>query len=148
MIVGYEQDFKKRVHEVIKQKQLCSVMNDTKWGNLQSDVLNKLPFTPPYQAKYVLDDIPYPENFENDVWYLGDWIEGLSPFFSVEWIRVRPRYQKHKGNLLPPELIDISKEFLSILHELRIPYREENNTFFIYGYISNTDSLFKGNQLS
>lgn len=46
-------------------------MNDTKWGNLQSDVLNKLPFTPPYQAKYVLDDILYPENFENDVWYLG-----------------------------------------------------------------------------
>lgn len=79
--MGYEQDFKKRVHEVIKQKQLCSVMNDTKWGNLQSDVLNKLPFTPPYQAKYVLDDMLYPENFENDVWYLGDWIEGLSPFF-------------------------------------------------------------------
>ncbi|MEK4237878.1 DUF6678 family protein [Paenibacillus sp. FSL H7-0714] len=49
--MGYELDFKKRVHEVITQKQLCSVMNDTKWGNLQSDVINKLPFTPPYQAK-------------------------------------------------------------------------------------------------
>jgi hypothetical protein len=27
--VGNEQDFKKRVHEVITRKQLCSIMNDT-----------------------------------------------------------------------------------------------------------------------
>ncbi|RED51633.1 DUF6678 family protein [Cohnella lupini] len=136
-----KQDFKKRVHDVVTQKQLSSIMNDTKWGNLQKAVLNTLPFAPPFQAKYVLDESLYPENFENDVWYLGDWVEGLSPFYSVEWIRVRPKYQKPLGKILPPELIDITNEFLSILQKLRIPYKEENNTFFIYGYISNTDSL-------
>lgn len=136
-----EQDFKKRVNRVVVQKQLCSIMNETKWGSLQKGVINSLPFAPPYQVKYVLDDAHYPENFDNDVWYLGDWIEGLSPFYSIEWIRVRPRYLKHKGNLLPPEMIDISNEFVSILEELKIPYKEENNTFFIYGYISDTDAL-------
>ncbi|MFT9850228.1 DUF6678 family protein [Aneurinibacillus sp. REN35] len=132
---------KQKVQVVIEEKQLCSIMNNTKWGKLQHEVLHTLPFTPPFQAKYVLEDTPEPEVFDSDVWYWGDWIEGLLPFYSVEWIRVRPRYLKHQGMLVEPEVIDITEDFRSLLDNLNVPYKEESNSFYIYGYISNTDSL-------
>jgi hypothetical protein len=141
-------EHKKRVIDVVTEKQLSSIMNNTKWERLQSAVLNTLSFPPPYQAKYVLSEIPSPEHFESDVWYFGDWIEGITPFYSVEWIRVRPRYLRHQGKLLKPEVIDISKEFLSILRDLRIPYRLDNDSYFIYGYIADPGQLILGNSPS
>lgn len=132
---------RKRVLRVINEKQLYSVLNNTKWRELQSAVLTSLPFPPPFQIKDVLGNEPYPKEFENDVWYLGDWREGLYPFYSVEWIRVRHRYLKDKGNLLPKDIIDISEEFKIILNKLSIPYREENDSIYIYGYIDDKVQL-------
>lgn len=133
-----EQDYRKKVHRCVIERQLSSVMNDTKWSNLQSAVLSNLPFPPPFQAKYILGDSPYPEEFDKDVWYFGDWIEGIEPFYSVEWIRVRPRYQRHQGNLIPPEVIDITNEFIDILIQNKVPFINMNDSIYIYGYISST----------
>ncbi|MGZ9583738.1 DUF6678 family protein [Paenibacillus marinisediminis] len=132
---------KKRVTEVVSARNLTSIMNNTKWEELQNAVLDDLLFPPPFQAKYVLDDRIYRGNFESDVRYWGDWVEGLEPFYSVEWIRVRPRYLKHRGRLVSPELIDITEDFTKILMGLSIPYRLENDTFYIYGYTSDPSSL-------
>lgn len=135
-----EQDYKKKVHRCVIERQLSSVMNDTKWSNLQSAVLSNLPFPPPFQAKYILGDSPYPEEFDKDVWYFGDWIEGIEPFYSVEWIRVRPRYQRHQGNLIPPEVIDITNEFIDILIQNKVPFINMNDSIYIYGYISSAEN--------
>jgi len=135
------ESFKKKVQAIVTEKQLCSIMNNTKWEKLQSGVLNRLPFTPPYQVKYVLQEKPEPITFDNDVWYLGDWIEGLFPFYSIEWIKVRPRYIKHHGRLVDGEVIDITEQFRELLHNFHIPYKEENNAFYIYGYAESTESL-------
>ncbi|GGH19919.1 DUF6678 family protein [Paenibacillus segetis] len=132
---------KTRVVEAITERNLISIMNDTKWRELQDEVVNTLLFPPPYQAKYVLEDLLHPEEFEKDVWYWGDWKEGIVPFYNVEWIKVRPRYLKHRGSLVSPELIDITEDFVNILKELSIPYRQDNNTYFIYGYISDASVL-------
>jgi hypothetical protein len=137
-------NLKKKIQAVIGEKQLCSIMNNTKWEELQSGVLNTLPFPPPYQAKYVLEESLEPKYFDSDVWYLGDWVEGLSPFYAVEWIRVRPRYLRHKGILLKGEVVDITDNFRILLQNLKIPHKEENNSFYIYGYISDTDLLITG----
>lgn len=133
--------FKKKVQAVVAEKQLCSIMNNTKWEELQSGVLIGLRFPPPYQVKLVLEDTPEPKTFDSDVWYLGDWVEGLLPFYSIEWIRVRPRYLKHKGLLVKDEVVNITDDFRILLQNLKIPYKEENKSFYIYGYISDTDSL-------
>lgn len=135
--------FKEKVMNAVSERQLTSVMNNTKWKVLQSAVLNILPFPPPYQAKYILEDSPSPNEFDNDVWYLGDWIEGLMPFYYVEWIRVRPRYLKSKGKLIQPEIIDITEEFIGILEKHSIPYFLDNESIYIYGYISETDKLIR-----
>lgn len=132
---------KARVMKTVAERNLVSVMNDTKWRELQDAVINTLLFPPPYQAKYLLEGRLYPEEFETDVSYWGDWIEGIVPFYSVEWIRVRPRYLKHRGRLVSPEVIDITDEFVKLLKELSIPYRLENDTYIIYGYVADTSIL-------
>lgn len=132
---------KARVMKTVAERNLVSVMNDTKWRELQGAVINTLLFPPPYQAKYLLEDRLYPEEFETDVSYWGDWIEGIVPFYSVEWIRIRPRYLKHRGRLVSPEVIDITNDFVKLLKELSIPYRLENDTYIIYGYVVDTSIL-------
>lgn len=132
---------KMKVMEAIADRNLVSIMNNTKWRELQDAVINTLLFPPPYQCKYLLEGILYPEEFETDVWYWGDWEEGIEPFYSVEWIRVRPRYLKHRGKLVSPELIDITDDFVNILKALSIPYRLEKDTYYIYGYLLDTSIL-------
>lgn len=63
---------KKRVIEAIAERNVVSVMNNTKWRELQDAVTNILLFPPSYQVKYLLEDIVHPEEFETDVWYWGD----------------------------------------------------------------------------
>ena len=87
--------------------------------------------------------------FDEDVSYWGDW--GLeepylskylssdmhaTPFYAVEWVKVRPRYKKHRGQLIADEIIDETTEFVSILEKYNIPYEEFNGAYIIYGYRS------------
>lgn len=132
---------KRKVMEAIAERNLVSIMNNTKWRELQDAVINTLLFPPPYQCKYLLEEILHPEEFETDVWYWGDWHEGIEPFYNVEWIRVRPRYLKHRGRLVSPELMDITDDFVNILKSLSIPYRLDNDTYYIYGYLLDTSIL-------
>ncbi|MNI41854.1 hypothetical protein D3C73_961180 [compost metagenome] len=134
---------KDRVLKAVSERQLASIMNKTKWKELQTAVLNTLPCPPPFQAKYVLVESPSPNEFEEDVWYVGDWVEGLMPFYDVEWIRVRPRRIINIGRLIPPEIIDITDEFIGILKEYSIPYYCSNESIYIYGYTSQTDKIIK-----
>jgi hypothetical protein len=134
-------DEKQKVVAVLNKKQLASVMNNTKWEQLQKFVIDTLPFTPPYQVKYVLEDAPYPETFIEDVWYWGDWEQGLRPFYSIEWLRIRPRYVKSRGRLIEPERFDITDEFIELLQKLNIPFVKEDSIICIYGYVKSTETF-------
>lgn len=122
----------------MKERQLCSCMNDTKWNELRRAMLEEMPFPPPYIIKWIYEDCK-DKDFQDDVYYLGDWNEALSyngkvHGIAIEWMKVRPRYLKHCGRLIPPELIDAAKEFEKILNKYHIPYEEESGTFCIFGY--------------
>lgn len=129
------QKFKHKILSIVEQKGYGSVMNNTKWRELQEG-MKALPFPPPYQWKLVHEDEPYPTEFLQDVWYLGDWGDTvLWPFYQIEWVCVRPRYTKHVGRLVEPELIDEMPEFLAVLQKHNIPYEEDGSGgFVIYGY--------------
>lgn len=124
-------DEKQKVVTVVNKKQLASVMNNTKWEQLQKCVIDTLPFTPPYQVKYVLED----------AWYWGDWEQGLRPFYSIEWLRIRPRYVKSRGRLIEPERFDITDEFIELLQKLNIPFVKEDSIICIYGYVKSTETF-------
>jgi hypothetical protein len=134
-----------QVGSAVANRGLVSVMNDTKWRELQQAVRSELPFTPPYQLKVVLKDVPDVEQFDKDVDYLGDWAnECLCPFFEIEWIRVRPRYLHRRGRLLAPEVRSVEAQFLAILHRYHIPHRRNGDSIWIYGYTTQTIDLTCG----
>lgn len=126
---------KKRVQAVLTEKQLISLMNNTKWERLRKFV-DTLPFPPAYQVKYVLADAPHPRNFEQAVWYWGDWTEGLRPFYQIEWIRVRPKFRAKSM-----EIIDETDLFKEILLQVKIPFVEKAESIYIYGYVPNMNVL-------
>ncbi len=131
---------KVKVRAAIEARGLVSVMNDTKWRELVLAV-KKLPFAPAFQIKYVLGVAPVPPSFEQDVWYGGDWGEGLYPHYSVEWIRVRPRIVRHRGNYASPEVEDIESAFVAVVSEVGVPHRKRGDCIEIFGYAESIADL-------
>lgn len=134
---------KQKILALIEQNGFYSSMNNTKWNELKQGIAS-LPFPPPYVLKSIDEQETAYHTFDEDVSYLGSW--GLSlpgylgediyatPFYEIEWIKVRPRYKKYRGRLVAGELIDETEPFRSILDTRGIPYEEENGTFVIHGY--------------
>jgi len=112
-------------------------MSNTKWRELQN-AIDDLPFPPPYVLKDVCEEanVPY---FDKDVSYWGDWSDealyNWGDYFAIEWIKVRPRYTKCQGRLVPETIAgDATEEFLTILKKYNIPFEEDNGVFIIHGY--------------
>jgi len=127
---------RKQILEAVSEKNMFSIMNNTKWNELRNAVKD-LPFPPPYILKGVLEDELDDYKFDQDVWYLGDWSDEAflwGKLYEVEWIKVRPRYIKYKGQLVPDELIDETQQFVEILERYNIPYETVNGMYVIYGY--------------
>lgn len=125
--------FKQKVLKIISEKNMYSIMNNTKWSELQN-AIKGLPFPPPYLLRYVTDESDS-ITFNGEVKYLGDWSdEPLFPFFRIEWIKVKPRYMRYKGRLVKDELVDETEQFVSILKQYSIPYEEERGDYIIFGY--------------
>jgi hypothetical protein len=140
---------KEKITEIVSKKGMYSCMNNTKWRELKKGV-EALPFEPPFAVKTVDEELNETHKFDKDVPFWGDWgdFEGdymdelgsdiiRIPFYAVEWIKVRPRYTKHQGRLMPEVIAeDITEEFLAILKKHYIPYEEDNGAFIIHGYRS------------
>lgn len=124
---------KRQVRQALAQRGLGAWMNDTKWRELLA-VIDTLPFPPPYQRKDVLHAEPEPSTFDADVWYQGDWVEGIHPLYSIEWLRIRPRYLEPVGQWLPPRVVDCGAALEQALQSLGQPYEKADGSIWIYGY--------------
>ena len=135
--------YKAKINKLIQEKSLCSVMNNTKWKELKKGV-SSLPFLPPFVIKSVDEEESEYHHFDEDEYYSGDWGMDLgdylggdiyaTPFYAIEWIKIRPRILEHQGRLIESKVIDETEEFLAILKKYNIPYNEQNGTYIIYGY--------------
>lgn len=126
-------NLKERVRKIVQQRNLCSYMNDTKWNELRNAMMNEMPFPPPFILKFL--DVNYSGDWSCD-WYYGFAIEGhyFNGAFAVEWIKIRPRYLKYRGQLIEPEVIDAEDKFIEILKRYSIPYEVSDGVYCIYGY--------------
>ena len=128
------QKLKAEVEAELDRRGLASFMNRTRWGALRKAVAEELPFPPPFQ----LQDVRGPRQAlwaSDEVDHWGDWsAESLDPVLGIEWIRVVPRYLKHRGMLVSPETIDCSAQFRDLVTRLRLPWREDERGIWIYGY--------------
>lgn len=144
LYVGFPYDDNvEAVRRAIYERGLTSQMNDHKWRALCSAVVEQLPFPPPYQEKHVTSDVPHPEVLESAPGYHGDW--GRTPEaamgLSIEWLKVAPRVRVEVGRLLPPRIEDCSGQLRGLLTGLRIPFKEEDGFFVIFGHTSATEDL-------
>ena len=131
------------VRRAIYERGLTSHMNDHKWRALCSAVVEQLSFPPPYQEKHVLSDVPHPEVLESAPHYYGDWArtpEGAMGL-SIEWLKVAPRVSVPTGRILPPRIKDCSAQLRVLLTSLRIPFKEVDGFFFIFGHTPSTENL-------
>jgi hypothetical protein len=124
---------KLKVRAAAAERGLGSYMNDTKWRELLIEI-GKLPFPPPYQRKDILHAEAEPCTFDADLWCWGDYIEGILPLFSIEWIRIRPRYLKHVGQLVPNVVVDCEAQLEAALQALGQLYVKADDSIWIYGY--------------
>lgn len=136
---------KKQIRKIIEQRGLCSMMNATKWRELKK-VVGELPFQPPFVVKKVDEEESSYHDFNQDVWFGGDW--GLyldnylggdisaTPYYAVEWVKVRPRILQPPGRLAPVKVIDNDETelFVEGLKKYNIPYEQVDGTIIIYGY--------------
>jgi hypothetical protein len=129
-----------RIRGVVAARGLVAVMNDTKWRELVAAV-KRLPFAPAFQIKDVLGEAPVPPSFDADVWYEGDWDEGLLPYYGVEWIRVRPRLVRDRGKYAAAQVEDIESAFVAVLREVGVPHRKRGDSIEIVGYADTTAGL-------
>ncbi|MCW1921045.1 hypothetical protein OKA05_00670 [Luteolibacter arcticus] len=129
------------VLQALEERGLTSVMNATKWRELRDAVARELPFAPAFQRKDVLSSDAYPQTFDQDVRYGGDWPAGTDLSSEIEWICVRPRRLIHRGNLVAPAIEDIEEQFLALLGRLQIPFARDSETITIYGYSANPGAL-------
>lgn len=137
---------KERILEIIIKRNLSSYMNNTKWRELRTAMLDEMPFVPPYDYKTLFDDSDY---ISKD--YVQHLIknEGPSCFCSmdaesfnflnykaIEWLKVRPRFFTEEGGNLVKKNVwyDCEKEFVEILTKYSIPYEAQNGVYTIYGY--------------
>ena len=140
-------DVAAQVRRVVQQRGLTSLMNDTRWRALCTAIAEKLPFPPPYQAKLVLSEKAHPEVFEAAPSYWGDWArtpEAPMGIF-IEWLKVAPRVSVHMGQLVAPRIDDCTAPLRDTLKGLRIPFREEDGFFIIYGHASSAEILLTHN---
>ena len=89
--------YKAKVLRIIQDKDLYSVMNNTKWKELKNGI-SELPFLPPFVIKAVDEVETEYHQFNKDVYNSGDWGLCLEnylggdiyavPFYAVEWIKI------------------------------------------------------------
>ncbi|WP_103070099.1 DUF6678 family protein [Aquimarina sediminis] len=130
---------KKQIKEIAVRKNLSSIMNDTKWIELQQGI-EGLPFPPAYNEKLIQwDKAKFRFNdYENEPAFFGNWSsyweEGLPIFFTIEWLEIRPKHQKYQGRLVSPKIVDETEELIQLLNNLNIPFEQNNGSVIIYGY--------------
>jgi hypothetical protein len=126
---------KARIRGLLAKRGLASYMNDTKWRELCRGT-DKLPFPPAYQIKCVDSDVPEPLELPYAPAYFGDWARTPEGSFGihVEWVKVAPRYSRHRGRLISPAIEDCSCELLALLKRLRLLFVERDSFIVLYGH--------------
>lgn len=133
---------KKQIQSITKQRQLTLVMDNAKWLKLIT-AIESLSFPPPFIRKDLFSQSPKLSDFTSDVYHVGNWLNGINPLVTVEWIKVRPRFLRNMGQPVTTKIIDCTKAFEELLINHRIPFIHYKNAYVIYSYMG-FDNLLVG----
>ena len=124
-----------RIRIVVKNRNLTSYMNNTKW-NAFTEAIKEQMYNIPIKYKTLFDD-----DDPKIYWTIGgDEYFDYMNMASIEWFKIGCVIEevKDRGRLLEPDITSYDKtdEILQIFHKFNIPYEydKRENAFIIYGY--------------
>lgn len=122
----------KKLTEIIMERQLVSVMNQTKWRELCQELAQNNELDPDVRLKYLYSDQVF--GF-SPVW----WNEVLREASAIEWLDFNPIKLKPRYGLIPAKETDISNEIIQILKKYNIPYSVEQSYIRVWGYFNQAE---------
>ncbi|MBU2978735.1 DUF6678 family protein [Alteromonas sp. C1M14] len=114
--------------DYINKHQLTSVMNNTKWNNVEIALNEREDFVPHVRYKLIYEDKP---NGFTSVW----WDELLVIAQNIEWLEVQPFTLERRGALVDDKKTDYTDFVSSQLKKYAIPYSIEDGMYRIWGYL-------------
>ncbi len=115
-----------KIREILAQKGLVGVANDTKWSELIPVMKNKKGWQPQYRTKWI------PAGFIG--WWNAIWSHFPFSYMGVEWIDIWTIETQHVGMLLPPKKIDHSAWILENLKAIGLDYEQRGPIIRVWGY--------------
>lgn len=109
----------KIILDIVNERQLISIMNNTKWSRLVEGI-QSLPFQPAFQLKLLTEKKLLPPTFSQHITYIGDWQHlhlKIYSYSNIEWMKIRPVLYKHVGRLVPDEKIECLSQLQQLLEE-------------------------------
>ena len=134
-------ELRRQVQQISDERGLRSCMSGEKWAQLRNAMMSEMPFQPPYLVKFITDDLPAGD--ENELvssYHPMPWHEAyvfdniFDASFALEWVKICPRYYKHRGKLIAPEEISAEAELLQILEKYAVAFEKEDGVYTIYGW--------------
>lgn len=122
------------VLKYVNEHQLSSVMNKTKWCELEKALNESEDFIPYVRYKLIYDENP--NTGFTAVW----WYELLEIAETIEWLEVDPFKREWLGRLVADRVTDFSDVVSAQLAQYSIPYSIENGMFRIWGYLRRDES--------
>ena len=118
----------KKLLNTINNRQLVSVMNQTKWRELCDDFAQLRALKISVRYKLVTGEV---DGF-SPVWW--DELFEYSP--QIEWIEFNPIVKEYRGRLVTDNQVDRSEEILNVFRKHSIRYSKEQSHFKVWGYLS------------
>lgn len=117
------------ISKFVFDRQLASVMNNTKWKELVSAITSDPEFDPPVNLKLLWQK----EN--NGKFSPVSWQEiERDGFKTIEWIEIKPLKEEYMGRLIPNKVTDYTEFIRTGLEKHSIPYELNEGIFKINGY--------------
>lgn len=112
---------------LIEERNLVSVMNNTKWNKFGIEICSESKFEPFVRIKDLLSQEP-------SGFALMDWTFSEFNPARVEWVDIDPVKREYLGKLIPDKETDISGYIKKALIQSNTPYSIEGKYFRIWGY--------------
>ena len=115
--------------KVIAERQLVSVMNQTKWRELCQEFSQNNELDPSVRLKYI---------YSNEVFGFSPvwWHEILLEARAIEWLDFNPIKREPSDRIVSAKKTNISNEILKILKIHNIPYSMEQSYIRVWGYFN------------
>jgi hypothetical protein len=117
----------KSILSIIEKRNLVSIMNNTKWYELASEMDSNPEKEPTVSVKSIFED-------QATGFSLMDWEFGIKNCTAFEWLDINPIQKIRVGSLVADKQISLHTYIENLLKKHGILYSIEGECFRVWGY--------------